>query len=137
MKRGGGRPTVSLDVDTAERRLGTDVADRAPTPDRLFEQRWARVVLENAMTELREECVRAGDETRFERLKPYLMDEGPADPYSRVADELAISESGVKVAVHRLRQRFGQTLREVIGRTVSNAADVDDEIRSLLTSLGA
>ena len=56
-------------------------------------------------------------------------------PYQQVAQELGISESAVSVAVHRMRQRFGKVLREVIAQTVTNPAEIDDEIRFMLSAL--
>ena len=107
-----------------------DPPDNALTPDRLFERQWAMTVLERSMSSLREESVRSGDTSRFDLLKVYLTGEEPAVPYRQVAAELGISESAVGVAVHRMRQRFGQVLREVIAQTVTNPAEIDDEIRS-------
>lgn len=135
LKRGGGRLPTRLEFDTAEGRYRLDPADVALTPDRLFERHWAMTVLEHSMASLREESVRAGETVRFDLLKLYLTGEEPAVPYRRVAAELGLSESGVKVAVHRMRKRFGQVLREVIAQTVANPADIDDEIRYMLSSL--
>ena len=44
-----------------------------------------------------------------------------------------MSEGAVKAAVHRMRQRFGQLLREEIADTVADPSEVDDEVRHLLT----
>ena len=74
-------------------------------------------------------------ESLSDRLKPYLTGEEPAVPYRLVAEELGLSESAVKVAVHRLRVRFGQVLREVIAQTVVSPQEIDDEIRFMLSSL--
>jgi RNA polymerase sigma-70 factor (ECF subfamily) len=41
----------------------------------------------------------------------------------------------VKVAVHRLRQRYRELLRAEIADTVSNASEVEDEIRNLFSAL--
>jgi RNA polymerase sigma-70 factor (ECF subfamily) len=46
-----------------------------------------------------------------------------------------MSEGAVKVAVHRLRKRFGGALRLEIAETVSDSAEVDDEVRHLLQVL--
>jgi RNA polymerase sigma-70 factor (ECF subfamily) len=112
-----------------------DPADSALTPDRLFERQWAMAVLERAMQSLREDSIRSGDPVRFDLLKLYLTGEEPAVPYREVAAELGLSESAVKVAVHRMRVRFGQVLREVIAETVVSPEEIDDEIRYMLTSL--
>jgi RNA polymerase sigma-70 factor (ECF subfamily) len=135
LKRGGGQSPIRLDIDVVEERFRMDPADDALTPDRLFERRWAMTVLERAMTILREEFVRSGETSRFDLLRVYLTGEEPAVPYREVAAELGLSESAVKVAVHRLRQRFGQALREVVAETVASPAEIDDEIRYMLTSL--
>jgi RNA polymerase sigma factor (sigma-70 family) len=136
LKRGGGEVTVSLDLHGAEGRYALEPADNALTPDRLFEREWARTVLEKAMAALREDFVRSGETRRFERLKGYLTDEAPATPYREAAAELGMSESAVQVGVHRLRQRFGSALREVIAQTVADPADIDDEIRCMLSAIG-
>jgi hypothetical protein len=46
-------------------------------------------------------------------------------------------ESAVRVALHRLRRRFGEVLREEIGRTVDGPEDVDDELRHMREVLGS
>jgi RNA polymerase sigma factor (sigma-70 family) len=135
LKRGGGLSQLRLEFDAAEGRYATDPADSALTPDRLFERQWAMTVLEGAMKSLREDCVRSGDAMRFDLLRLYLTGEEPAVPYRQVAAELGMSETAVKVAVHRMRVRFGQVLREVIAQTVVSPEEIDDEIRFMLTSL--
>jgi hypothetical protein len=66
---------------------------------------------------------------------PYLTDAGELPPYAAVAAELGLSEGAVKVAVHRLRQRFGAVLKLEIAETVLNPAEVDDEVRELLRAV--
>lgn len=136
LKRGGGKAPIRLELDTAEGRYRMDPADSALTPDRLFERQWAMTVLERSMSRLREESIRSGETVRFDLLKPYLTGEEPAVPYRQMAAELGLRESGVKAAVHRMRKQFGRVLREVIAQTVANPADIDDEIRYMLSSLG-
>ena len=52
-----------------------------------------------------------------------------------IAARLNVSEGAVKVAVHRLRRRYGMLLRAAIAETVSNEADLDDEMRYLVAVL--
>ncbi len=134
-KRGGGVSPLPFEFDAAEGKYAMDPADGALTPDRLFERQWAMAVLERAMQSLREDSVRSGDAARFDLLKLYLTGEEPAVPYRQVAADLGLSESAVKVAVHRMRVRFGQVLREVVAETVVSPEEIDDEIRYMLTSL--
>ena len=72
---------------------------------------------------------------RFEKLRPFLIGEQTDITYRQLAEELGMSESGIKVAVHRLRRRFGTALRQEIGQTVAHPEQVDDEIRHLLECL--
>jgi RNA polymerase sigma-70 factor (ECF subfamily) len=136
-KRGGGVPPISID-DTAafERWARLEPADRS-TPETIFERQWALEVLQQAMTRLEEECRGDGSARRFALLKPYLTREGDAPAYRDVGHELGITEGAVKVAVHRLRERFHHCLREQVSLTVAHAADISDEIRHLITALGA
>jgi len=39
----------------------------------------------------------------------------------------------VKVTVHRLRHRYRNLLREEIAHTVADSAEIDDEIRHLIS----
>jgi len=134
LKRGGGARTVSLDTDVGEK--GYALHSGEPfTPINVFEQRWATMVLERAMTRLQHQSEVSGDGSQFERLKPYLTSTEPRTPYREVAQALDISEGGVATAVHRLRQRYGKYLRAEIAETVVDPAEVDDELRHLLASV--
>lgn len=134
LKRGGGRPLISLDAREAVEGHLREPADPA-TPETVFEREWAASVLRRCLGRLRQEQDGGGGPSRFERLKPFLVGEGPASGYAEVAGELGVSDSTVRVAVHRLRKRFGVLLREEIARTVADPADVDAEIRWLLSAL--
>ena len=134
-KRGGGRAPVSLDWAVAEGRYRVEPTEGL-TPEKLFEKRWATTVLDRTMEQLRAEAARTGFEQRFERLKGYLTGEGPAPAYGEVGEDLGMTESAVAVAIHRLRKRFGQLLREEIAETVADPGDVAGEIRYLLAVLG-
>lgn len=132
LKRGGGTRTLSLDTEVAEERYsGETGAER--TPEEVFERRWAMTVLDRAMDRLRKESMAEDDPNQFELLRQYLTGSEPHSPYKQVAHSLGMSEGAVKTAVHRLRKQYGQSLRSEIAEVVSNPADVDDEVRHLLT----
>ena len=133
IKRGGRHITISLDQETAEGRYRHEVADHT-TPDKLFDQSWAMTVLEHAREQLQQEY-RAGErEKLFEQLKIFLSGDRAPISHAEVGVILGLSESAVKVAVHRLRQRYRDCLREQIAQTVSSPAEVDDEIRQLFAA---
>ena len=131
LKRGGGVSTLALDVEAGEERYVVHAIERM-TPEDVFEHRWAVTVLDRAMSRLAAEARGSGSERQFESLKPFLTSGEPHAPYREVAAELAMTEGAVKVAVHRLRKRFGQALRLEIAQTVQRPEEVDGEVRHLL-----
>ena len=133
-KRGGGQPLLSLDFDTAEKRYSLEPRHEE-TPEKIFERRWALELLDRTLDRLREEMSRSGDPRRFDHFRPFLVGEG--DAYREVADALDMSVEAVKVAVHRMRKKFGDLLREEVGRTVDGPEQVDEEIRHLFEAIGS
>jgi RNA polymerase sigma-70 factor (ECF subfamily) len=133
-KRGGGRLPLSLSRDEAERRFN-DEPSHALTPERLFERRWALEVLSRSIEALKQEMDRKGKQALFARLRSTLSGQEPVEPYAQIGAELGLSEGAVKVHVHRLRKRYGEVLREEIGRTLADPALIEDEIRDLFAAL--
>jgi RNA polymerase sigma factor (sigma-70 family) len=134
-KRGGGQAVLSLDVEEAEERWRREPVDRL-TPESIFERQWAAAMLARCLHRLREDHDpdRLG---RFEKLKPFLVAGDSDGGYEKLARELGTTEATARVAVHRLRKRFCAVLREEVARTVASPADVDAEIRWLLTTVRA
>src|SRR5262249_22164141 len=116
-----------LDLEAAEKHYSFQKRD-ASKPDKSFERRWALTVLDCALASLR-------STKHFDRLKPFLTGEDSEISYALLSTELGISEGAVKVAIHRLRRRFAESLREEIARTVASPVQVDGEIRYLMTAL--
>ena len=133
-KRGGGAPPISLDALTAEQRYALEPAELL-SADRLFERRWALTLLDKVLSRLREEQIAAGRNTAFELLKDSLTAGGHGVPYAELAARSGMSEGAVKVAVHRLRQRYRELLEAEIANTVASPEDVADERRYLLSAL--
>jgi RNA polymerase sigma-70 factor (ECF subfamily) len=133
LKRGGHAMPVSLDAQEAENRYGLEPPDLL-TPEKIFERRWALTVLNQAMDRLREECEAKSKGALFRELKGALSGDRQAK-YTDIGTRLSMSEGAVKVAVHRLRERYAELLREEIGNTVSHPDEVEDEIRHLFAAL--
>ena len=129
-KRGGGQPVLSLDDESAEPRFIAEPATEQP-PDALYDRGWAAVLLERAMAALRHEFEQAGKGEVFERLKVFVWGEDNARPYPEMGAQLGMTEGAVKVAVHRLRLRYGQLLRAEIAQTVATPMEVEEELRYL------
>jgi RNA polymerase sigma factor (sigma-70 family) len=135
-KRGGGHAALSIDDASWDaERAGFEMATPL-TPEAIFERRWALALLESTMRDLADEMERARAGTRFAALQPYLV--GDADPpYRELAPGLGMNEGAVRVALHRMRQRYGEKLREQVAQTVDDPATIEDEIRHLIGALGA
>jgi RNA polymerase sigma-70 factor (ECF subfamily) len=125
-KRGGAAPQVP--ISQAEPR------DDA-SPDRIFEKQWALALVNRVFSQLQEEFSREGKADRFGRLSAYLTGDESRLRYRESARELDMSEGAVKVAIHRLRRRFHEALREEISMTVTEEREISEEIRHLLSAL--
>ena len=131
-KRGGAQRVLQLDFAEGEERYGSE-SEYGQDPEKLFERRWAREVLGSALKRLRAEVEASPQRHRWHRLEEVLTDATGGQRYRDLAEELGMSESAVKVSVHRLRKRYGALLREEVARTVGDRADIDDEVRYLLS----
>jgi RNA polymerase sigma-70 factor (ECF subfamily) len=134
-RRGGGCEVISWDAQTAEERYQQEPSHEE-SPERVFERRWALTVLDSAVRALREEYRAGGKLELFETLQVCLSGERAAESYAELAVRLSLSEGAVKVAVHRLRQRFGDALRLTIGQTLGREEDIDEELAHMLSMLG-
>jgi len=133
-KRGGGRRVLPMELQDAEARYSLE-PKHGLTPERLFDRRWAMTAIDQSLENLRQRYRRENKEPLFEALKGRLI-ESPGHPsHAQMAATLAMTEGAVKVAVHRLRRRFRQLLQDAVAQTVSSPAQVEDELRSLLTAL--
>jgi RNA polymerase sigma-70 factor (ECF subfamily) len=134
-KRGGGRHFISIDFHDADSRYGREPA-HAETAERLFERRWALALLDQVLARLRGEYEAGGKGRLFERLKGHLTGDAGGLSHAQAATELGLSEGAVKVAVHRLRQRYRALLRAEIGQTLDDPARIDEEIAALFATFG-
>lgn len=135
-KRGGDCSMVPLDAGKAESRYAFEPVN-ALSADKIYERRWALTLLEHVMERLRDEYHAAGKHAHFEALKSCLTAAGDMPPYTELAAQLGTSEGAIKVAVHRLRQRYREFVRAEIARTVAHESEIDAELRHLFAALGA
>ncbi len=133
-KRGGGRRLISLDFRDGESRYGMEPSHDL-TAEKIYQRRWALTLLEAALDRLREEFERRGKIELFEQLRDFLVIDRSTVPYRQIAERLAMTEGAVKVAVHRLRRRCRELLREEIAQTVAEPEQIDDELRELFSAV--
>ena len=135
-KRGGGRVILSLDDTTAESRVHLLEPSDDLTPDRVFERQWAMTLLDQVFTQLRQRYEETGKLTLFSALQGTLTPAGLDRPMADIAAELNLTLSNLKVASHRLRQRYAALLRETLADTLVEGEDPDEELAHLISNFG-
>jgi RNA polymerase sigma factor (sigma-70 family) len=134
VKRGEGRPLVSLEDLLVRERADQEAADKL-SADRIYERRWALTLLEQVLTRLRAEYEAADKLPLFDRLENLLARESGQPSQAEIAAELQMTENAVKQAFHRMRHRYRQLLQEEIAHTVAAPDDVEDELRHFIAVL--
>ncbi len=124
-KRGGGTQPELLD----------EAAHPLVEDERAFDRQWALTLITRALEITESELRDAGKAEQFDVLKPWITGGGETLPQAAAAQQLRLSEGAVKVAIHRLRQRFREAVKAEIAQTVPTPGDVDDELRHLLAVL--
>ncbi len=135
-KRGGFAPVISIDEAWAESRFAAEPVAEGQ-PDQQFDRQWAMTLLDQTMKRLEEEYVSTGRAKLFQALRGLLVKEASALPYAEVAAGLRLTEAAVKMAVHRLRGRYREILKEEIAATVSSPEEVEAEIQHLFSAFAS
>lgn len=130
-KRGGGTTLVSIDALEVEARFAAEPADFR-TPEAHYERTWAFALLDRVFVRLGEDYGRVGRSALYEKLRPYLAGKTGLPGYERVGAELGLTPNAVGVAIHRMRQRYGELLRDEIAQTVASPEEVEPELAHLL-----
>jgi RNA polymerase sigma factor (sigma-70 family) len=133
-KRGGNQIIIPLDAESPDDRYRLEIPDEL-TPERVYERRWAQSLLDRALVRLRAEYVAGGKEVAYDLLSQFEPGEQSLLSYAEAATRLSVSESAVKSMIHRLRQRHRELVREEIAQTVSSIAEIDEELRHLVSAL--
>jgi RNA polymerase sigma factor (sigma-70 family) len=136
IKRGEGRRLIPLEDLREHERVGFEPADTLAA-DQIYERRWALSVLDQVLSRLGDEYRAAGNIQLFDRLQKSLTDEPDHSSQADIAHEFGMTESAVRQASYRLRQRYRQLLREEIAHTVMVPGDIEDELRHLIAVLRA
>ncbi len=129
-KRGGGIAHVRLDADDAGRCYAQEVPGLSP--EVAFDREWAWTVVGRVLEQLQAEYETAGRGRLFEELRGFLGGSTESRSHAEVARKHGVTVNAVGVAIHRLRRRYGERLRDEVNRTVSEPGEVMDEIRHLL-----
>jgi len=139
LKRGGNREFVFLDAEDAESRYRHEPAD-VLTAEKIYDARWAITLLGHALERLRRQYAARDEISRFDVLRVFVGvgEEDKTPPsYEEVAKALRVSIGAAKTLIHRFRKQYSAILREEIGRTVADPADIEQEIHALCEALVA
>jgi DNA-directed RNA polymerase specialized sigma24 family protein len=134
-KRGGGARDLSLDDDDAGEARSVPEAG-VLSPDQAFDRQWALTVLARALDVLRSECDAEGRPELFQSIKPWLTGDAVHGDQAPAAAACGMNANAFKVAVHRMRKRFRQLVKDEVSGTLDDPCQVDDEMRSLFAALG-
>ncbi|MCW1921986.1 sigma-70 family RNA polymerase sigma factor [Luteolibacter arcticus] len=121
-KRGGGVEMVAVD-DAADCGISAEWEQE-------FDRAWALALIRRALEALGDEMEKSGKRLPFDTLRPWL-DGGMQGDAAEAGLALGLSPAALKVAIHRLRQRFRQRVRDEIAATVE-PAEVEGEFRHLV-----
>ena len=132
-KRGGGEVLLSLDVAMAEGHFAAEPVD-ALSPERLFDRRWISTLLERVLAALRVEYAAAGKGAVFEVAQAALARDAAHFGYAEAGVALGLSENAMKKTVARLRAKYRETLQREIADTLSDPADVENEMLALMAA---
>ena len=105
------------------------------SPDLAFDRAWALALLDTVASRLRADYLRMERADHFDALLPCLAGRNTDAPHAGLAQTLGLSEPAVRVAVHRLRKRYREILRDEVAQTVARTEDIDTELRHLLAAL--
>ena len=131
LKRGGGHQIVPLEehYEAAEAALRTSGAADATAS---YDHTWAVTLLNRAWMQLETAFIAEGREQWLNEIKPLLL--GGIEPppnQEQLAAKLKMHPSTLRTSLQRLRQRYRETLRAEVARTVSSPGDIDEEVRYL------
>lgn len=135
LKRGGQFKIVSLDDELAEARFEAQTTAEL-SPDQAFERSWAMALFSRVLSDLRDEYAAEGKLALHDAVQPYLTDDKSRTPHADTARALGMGEGAVRMAVLRMRRRFGELLRAEIAHTVTEPDEIDEELRALLAAVG-
>jgi RNA polymerase sigma-70 factor (ECF subfamily) len=134
LKRGAAQTVPLVMTEDGEERYRHEPVD-GWSPEKIYERRWATTLLEDVVQQLRHEYAAIHKEALFEGLKASVWGETPDDGYRDLAARLAMSEGALRVAAHRMRERYRALLRDAVAQTVDQPEDVEDELRHLVSVL--
>jgi DNA-directed RNA polymerase specialized sigma24 family protein len=131
LKRGGGCQIVSIDEHLSE--AEASMMNTAHLSDsRSYDVIWASNTVTRALRHLQSAFETEGKAEWFGALRPFISSGGRIPPnQEETAVRLGVPIATLRTLLFRLRQRYRETLRMEVANTVSDPADVDQELHYL------
>ncbi len=136
-KRGSGLAPLPLGTPGSAGQFSEEPADTGLTPEHAFDRTWALSLLDRAVIELRTEYGASGRAAVFEALAPLIWGNENTDALARQAAGIGVTLNSFTVALHRARRRLGDRLRALVAETVADPAEIDAELRHLISAISA
>ena len=130
IKRGGGLTQFPIDFEDGETRYADSLTDEQ-TPERIFERQWALTMLQRVVDQLRTEYLSKGKIELFEQCRSFLVGSTATIASAETASKLNMTEGALRVAIHRLRERYRELLRSEVAGTIADETTIDDELLQL------
>ena len=131
LKRGGGYQIISIDEHLPEAEAA--MMDTAHLSDsRSYDLAWASTIVKRAWQQLQDAFETEGKAEWLEVLRPFVAG-GGRTPLSQeeAAAKLGVPIATLRTWLSRLRQRYREALRTEVANTVSDPAEVDQELHYL------
>ena len=135
-KRGGHALHESIDLEQAEHRYQNEPFHN-DSPDRVYERQWALSVMRRGMDRLREEYANSNRGEVYEGLQPYLDGKSKHFDAIAVGSRLSMTDSAVRVALHRMRRRLREHIEREVAETIGSHEDVAEEMRCLFEAISS
>ncbi len=134
LKRGGGRKMIRMAEDETHR-LDVLLADRTEDPEAIYDEIWARSLMDDAVAALENEMVQAGKTVWFRAFRRYDLETGPDEEltYGKVSQELNVSESDVGNYLAYCRKRLRKLVVDRVTHTVDHPGDIRAELDRILS----
>ena len=137
LKRGGGRQLVSMEEHLPEAEAAM-LATSHLSDARCYDLVWASTIVSRAWQNLQNAFVAESKAEWLEELRPFVAGGSVTPPDQEgAAARLGVPIATLRTWLSRLRQRYRESLRTEVASTVSDPADVDQELHHLYQILMA
>ena len=131
LKRGGGRQIVSIEEHLPEAEAAM-MATAHLSDAGCYDLIWASTIVSRAWDNLQTAFVAEGKAEWLEELRPFVAGGSVTPPnQEQAASRLGVPIATLRTWLSRLRQRYRESLRMEVASTVSDPADVDQELQHL------